>query len=341
MLCDIYINKLGNIFPKDYAWDWLRAKAKSWVATEEFIKSLPEPDGHDHIKDLADTIVSSDPVLTHLLIRKWLIGFAGSMTGRIYNENVLVLVGKQGIGKTIWVRGLLPEKWKEYMLVRNINPDNKDDLIALCENFIIYNDEMDNVLNDKASVESFKVMTSLDRVTVRRPYDRVPTESQRRASFAGAINEVAFLKDTTGNRRFFIIDAEKIDYKHKIDMMKVYRQALDAYLEGEHHYLSPAERDILDKHNQLFHVLSIEDEMIDKYMEIGDEELMRASEIILEINRSEQKDILKPNFVNQFGKYLRRKGFKQVSGRKDGSPSRLNQFSWKKEELDIDTNTVI
>ena len=84
------------------------------------------------------------------------------------------------------------------------------------QDLFIYMDELDTIVNRKASIEAFKALTSLDKVSVRRPYDRFTTESPRLASFIGSLNNREFLKDSTGNRRFFVLGVEEINYDQSL-----------------------------------------------------------------------------------------------------------------------------
>lgn len=330
-LCYLYIDVLKNIFNKNYFADWLFAKASKWKPEQEFLKSLPSIDDNiDYIGQLVKTITTSDPKISNMLVRKWLIGVIASLKNeKSYNENILVLQGDQGIGKTRWVRKLIPDEWQEYLLVRNIDPNNKDHLISLSENFIIYMDELDGIVNRKASIESFKALTSLDKVSVRKPYDRFNTESPRLASFIGSLNDLEFLKDPTGNRRFFVIKAEKIDHMHSIDMMKVFKQALIAYENGATYYLNNLETNLLNEHNKQFEATNLFEELVGKYFEVGEKEEMSAIEIIQFINQRENftgelsSNILDPRMSSYMGKILTKLGFIQKRFKSKGKSRRV------------------
>ena len=47
---------------------------------------------------------------------KWIVAFAaGMVVDKVINHTVIVLIGDQGIGKTTWIRRLLPEALSDYM----------------------------------------------------------------------------------------------------------------------------------------------------------------------------------------------------------------------------------
>ena len=373
-LCHIYINVLKNLFLKDYCADWLYAQAPVWNPTQEFLNFIhgisgdeimqfynlaeqyvdsiegidreheqdSDVDDTDYIAELASTLKSSNPDMTYSLLRKWLIGFVGSLKDeKTYNENILVLQGDQGIGKTRWVRKLIPDQWDEYLLCRNVDPSNKDHMISLSENFIIYMDELDTIVNRKASIEAFKALTSLDKVSVRKPYDRFNTESPRLASFIGSLNNKEFLKDPTGNRRFFVIGVDEINYDHDVDMIKVYKQALAAYNAGEPYYLTNEEIEELNINNQEFEATNLYDELISKYFESDGSEHLSTLEMLQYINNSEAISNpgtpapLDSKMISYMGTRLKKLGFTQKMVKVNGKSKR----SYAVKLLDQISNT--
>jgi predicted P-loop ATPase len=62
-----------------------------------------------------------------------------------------------------------------------------------------------------ADVESLKGMLSRRSDKARMSYDRLTTEWARQCVFAGTTNSEAYLKDTTGNRRFWPVLVDKFD----------------------------------------------------------------------------------------------------------------------------------
>lgn len=63
----------------------------------------------------------------------------------------------------------------------------------------------------KAEVESTKAFISRREERYRRPYDRAETRYKRRCVFVGTTNQDTYLRDETGNRRFWPVRVEMVD----------------------------------------------------------------------------------------------------------------------------------
>jgi len=115
-------------------------------------------------------------------------------------DNVIVLEGTQGSGKSSFVRSLTPNvDWFSDSPIGNT--ENKDAPLALQGNWIIELGEM-SVLN-KSGVEALKAFVSSGSDNVRRPYSRHHEVLKRQCIFIGTTNHDSYLKDQTGNRRFW------------------------------------------------------------------------------------------------------------------------------------------
>lgn len=315
----IYIDKLNGLFNKPMTDDWLNTIAKKNVfdPIKDLIKNLPKPDGKDYIKELSLTIQSDYPEMTELFLKKWLIGMMASLLNQeAYNENVLVIVGGQGMGKTRWVKSLLPKELKQYLATKNLDPGNKDDLLMLAQYAIILMDELSTILTRKASTEAFKAMTSMDSVSLRKAYGREVSDFSRKASIIGTSNESEFLKDLTGNRRFFSIEAHSINPDHGIDMMQVFAQVYALYSQGETWYLNESEIELVNEHNTQFEVTNTYEYYISKYCRPSEvHERITAVEIIERINIELEDQLIQykidQNYAQQIGRHLKALGFKQ------------------------------
>jgi putative DNA primase/helicase len=65
---------------------------------------------------------------------------------------------------------------------------------------------------------------------------------------------VEFLRDLTGNSRWWVIPCLKIDYQHTIDMQQVFAEYLGVYREGYQWWLTPEEEKRLDEQSASFQV---------------------------------------------------------------------------------------
>lgn len=76
-------------------------------AFENFINSLPQWDGKNHIRELAETIENPAYLGVRDRLYFWLRSSAAAMRFLGINDKCFLLLGPQGIGKTTWVERLL------------------------------------------------------------------------------------------------------------------------------------------------------------------------------------------------------------------------------------------
>ena len=119
-------------------------------------------DQPDWIAWLAEQVkVSGDEKEQQLWIRtfrKWFVAMVASwMRDEIVNQQVLVLIGKQGIFKTTWLEHLLPPELRAYSCkMANSTQLNKDERLRIAEYGLIALDEIDAM-----SAKELNVMKSV------------------------------------------------------------------------------------------------------------------------------------------------------------------------------------
>lgn len=151
-----------------------------------------------------------DPEFCELLFRKWLIGCAriAFNKGEESMESLIVLQGPQGIGKSRFLRLLVPNPaWASKSMV--LDPANKDNVIDAAGFWLVELGEIGSTL--KKDMDRLKAYLSASKDTVRRPYAKSSETLPRTTAFIGSTNEDRFLKDYTGNRRFWVISVSAID----------------------------------------------------------------------------------------------------------------------------------
>ena len=76
-----------------------------------------------------------------------------------------------------------------------------------------------NVENlNKTELGSLKALITQSAIKLRKAYGIFNESFVRRASFVGSVNEVEFLTDPTGNRRYLVVNCKDIEYLHNINM---------------------------------------------------------------------------------------------------------------------------
>ena len=153
--------------------------------------------------------------------------FAGGIH-RIYNpgckfDDMPVLVGRQGEGKSTFVRWLAMED--EFF--REVNEiDGQKGIEALEGAWIC---EMGELLALTRAKEVEAVKSYLTRLNdhYRKPFDKRTSDHARQCIFIGTTNKAEFLTDKTGNRRFYPVICNNSGYdlfNHKEEIQNDIRQ---------------------------------------------------------------------------------------------------------------------
>jgi len=278
---------------------------------QEFLNSLPKWDGHDHIADLAATVRTKNDMYWVWSLRKWLVGFVGSLEKEeVVNQIALIFCGKQGLGKSSWFRNLLPHELKKYMSSGFLDPKDKETLIQLSELSLYIMDEVENL--KPRNVEAIKELITKASMYLRRAYTTLSNNYVRRCSFCGTANGTNILHDITGNRRFLCHEVVGLDYDLKnINLYQVYAQALHLFRNGFQFWLDSYEQAAVEKQNAMFRAKSIEEELIDTYLEPCNDgapgaKKMQAHEIQGFLQQKAQHIRLSPIVI---GKIMSSKGF--------------------------------
>lgn len=249
---------------------------------QNYFEELPQwrPDQPNYIQLLANTMTVSEAFkgqwityLTH-----WLIAtVACAIDAKVTNQQVLVLIGEQGIGKTKWTEKLVPKSLKKYYYSGSVNPGDKDSSINLAECFLINLDELGNL--NRGDLNTLKQLITQSSIRVRRPYAAIHDIMPRRASFVGSVNNQEFLRDDTGNRRYLCIEAQTIDYEHSINMDMVYAQAYYLLRIGTPYWFSDDEVKLINLVNNRYRVQYPELEYVNEFFEACSRDEKEAMEM--------------------------------------------------------------
>lgn len=228
-------------------------------------------DGRDPIHELAQTVQVQGGEEAQRLwteaLRKWLVGaVAAWLNDKVVNEIILVLIGPQGTYKTTWFNYLMPPQLREYFLAKlNADINDRDAVIALSENAIICLEEIDSLLPKE--LNRLKAAVSARHTKERAAYERFKNRRPHVASFCGTGNNMQFLTDHTGNRRWMpfqvqsITPPQTLDYHHN----EVFLQALLCLRHGYQYWLTPDDMQLQNDHNRAFEVPNVEQELVLKY----------------------------------------------------------------------------
>lgn len=221
------------------------------VAT--WIESKPW-DKQSRMRDFYDTIKSTNEELKIKLIRHWMISAVAAAfePHGVSAHGVLVLRGKQYLGKTAWFKALAPKDMNVLFEGAFLKPDDKDSVYQALSHWIVELGELDATFK-RSDISQLKAFITKSRDILRRPYAELESEFPRRTVFFGSVNENDFLKDPTGNRRFWTIDCEAIDYAHHIDMQQVWAEVKETMYDADEQWWLPVENiKELNEHNEQF-----------------------------------------------------------------------------------------
>ena len=237
-------NSLKALVDSDYA--------KPFNPFTHYFFSLPTWNGKtDYIAQLAQRVKTTDPAFFIDSLRHWLVGrVAGAIDDKVQNQQLLLLHGGQGSGKSTFIRKLLPPELDTYYRCGMIIPENKDHLLQLSSSLIIDLDEFDTL--PSWQMQSLKRLIVQGVVTERKVFDLQMNNFIRRASFIASTNDQHFLVDILENRRYLINTILSIDNSGPVNHKGIYAQALALYRQGYRYWYEKEEVTFLNKRNESF-----------------------------------------------------------------------------------------
>lgn len=164
-------------------------------------------------------------------------------------DTVLILAGRQGLGKSTFFRALAGEQW-----FRDTALDirNKDAFLALRGAWLY---EMAELASMRArDAETVKAFLSATVDHYRKPYARNMIAQPRQCVFVGSTNEPSFLRDPTGARRFWPVRVGRAPDVAAVerDRDQLWAEALALYQQGRIWWLE-SDAALEDSHERYQH----------------------------------------------------------------------------------------
>lgn len=217
---------------------------RSYHPIREFLDSLPEWDKEKRVdKLLVDYLGADDNVYVQAVTRKTLC----AAISRVLNpgckfDSMLVLNGPQGVGKSTLIAKLAGEWFSDSL---NLG-DTKDKTAAekLQGYWILEIGELAGLR--KAEIETLRSFISRQNDIYRAAFGKRATPHLRQCIFFGTTNaESGYLRDTTGNRRFWPVktpgNGSKKSWNLKLEeIQQIWAEALVYVKQGEKLYLDPS-----------------------------------------------------------------------------------------------------
>lgn len=234
----------------------------------DYLKGLTW-DGVERVETMfARHFGAEDTELSRAISRKWMAGaVARVMVPGIKFDNCLVLFGKQNLGKS----GFADVLSKGWFNDSDIRIGDKDGYASLHGSWVIELAELASV--KRVDVEAVKTFLSKRVDTYRPSYGHYVADFKRQCVFFGTTNELEFLRDRTGNRRFWPIRCE---HKMSRDLLEkevdqLWAEAYQIWKRGEKIWLDTVRlenllAEVLDEH-------MIQDELVGQLTDFLDTKL--------------------------------------------------------------------
>lgn len=277
----VNLNELHTLLGSDFV--------KEYHPLKEYLDGLPPWDGEtDYIGRLAAMVhvkesphsplqqdksrerndLSETPVRFADILKRWMVSMiAAALDETVVNQVILTLIGRQGSYKTSFMQHILPPVLSEYYTTKsNSSRMTKDDLFTMTENLVINLEEIDTM--PPSELNQLKAMVTQRYVDERRAYGRNKVHLPHVASFVATGNNLQYLTDDTGNRRWLPFEVEDIDSPWEADIPYegIYSQTYALYQDVNFRYwFTDKEIQQLRGHVQQFEVPRPEYELILTY----------------------------------------------------------------------------
>ena len=186
-----------------------------------------------------------------LMFRKWFVCMVALWIKKVKENPMMpVLYGPQHIGKTFFVRHILPRQLASYL--NEVNPSakvDKDFEISLAETPLMFLDEFS--VNSLQKSEAYKYAITSSSSYRRDSYGHFREMRDRKATLIAATNHDTFIMEAEGNRRYLavnLLDTVNLN-DHPLPYEGAYAQALWLLENGFDPKPTREESELISEHN--------------------------------------------------------------------------------------------
>ena len=239
-----YIGKNFAEFPRVYVADQLMiaSSSRAFHPIKDYLESLPPWDGEPRVDTLfIDYLGAEDNVFTREATARILT----AAVRRIYEpgckfDTMLVLSGPPGTGKSTMIDRLGGDWFSDNLTFEDMKDKSAAEKVQ--GYWLLEISEMKGMR--KMDVESIKAFISRQEDIYRPAYARNTERHPRQCVIFGTVNDISgYLKDVTGNRRFWPIEITGRSEKHPWDFTATDRDAI--WAEVLFRYKSLGERSLI------------------------------------------------------------------------------------------------
>jgi predicted P-loop ATPase len=234
-----YLSNIHDWEPNKYVIGeacFLMSKRKGYHPVKQFIEK-EKWDGINRLESwLIESVGCDDNIYTRHAGAKFLI----AAVNRVYNpgckfDHMMILEGNQGIGKST----LIEEVAGEFYLDTSFEQKDKDLIDSICQAMIVEVSELSGM--SKKDIEWVRGFISRKVDRIRLPYAARSKDFKRKCVFIGTHNPSgnnSYLKDDTGNRRYWCIECHKINIDYiKKNRSQLWAEAFERYKKKEIYYI--------------------------------------------------------------------------------------------------------
>jgi putative DNA primase/helicase len=197
-------------------------------------------DGIPRVRHWVSAYLGAQPSQYHEAVStKWLVSaVARVMRPGVKADGVLILEGAQGLGKSTAL-AILGGPWFTDAPFRL---GDREGWMVIQGKWIVELGELDAF--NKSESTSAKQFFSQYVDRFRSPWSKRPADVPRQSVFAGTTNQSVYLKDDTGNRRYWPVLCEHIDFDElRADRDQLWAEAVHLYRNGTVWHVQEHERE--------------------------------------------------------------------------------------------------
>ena len=235
---------------------------------KEYLKSL-KWDGQNRLDTLLSVYLGAeDNGYTRAVMRKSLCAaVARAVTGGVKYDYMPIFTGPQGIGKSTFLR-ILGKDWFSDSLT---SFEGKEAAELIQGTWI--NEVGELTAMTKQETNAVKQFLSKTDDIYRAAYGRRTNKYPRRCVFFGTSNEEEFLKDMTGNRRFWPVDVGVHPAKKSVwqdlpqEVDQIWAEAYTYWILGEPLYMTKEEEQLAEEMQESHREASGKEGLIREFLE--------------------------------------------------------------------------
>lgn len=257
---------------------------------------------------------------TRRCVQRWMVGaVARVFEPGVEMQSMLVLWGEQGTKKSTFFKTLaMHEEWYSES---KVDMESKDGQLMLLGPWIVEVAELAGM--SKASVEHVKVFIAEAWSRFRKPFGRLTERHPRRCVLAGSANHEHVLRDSSGSRRFWLVEAPALHVGALVDVREqLWAEAVVEYRAGTRWWDEGEEVQATNARNERHY----ERTALDTHAEAALRSLEKhgastMAEVVTMLAEARQ---LPPGFRERdLGAVFKRLGWTETRLRVDGAPRRV------------------